>query len=78
MKRCKERCLEEAIQLLKRLPEASLRLMEESRLLLLFRLLISLQLQMVSISTACRKVDRVSPAERLITAQGLKQEQKTH
>ncbi len=61
VKRCKERCLEEAAQLLRRLPEEQLGVLEESRLLLLVRLLLSLQLQMVNISTACRKVDQVGP-----------------
>ncbi|XP_078106846.1 tRNA (32-2'-O)-methyltransferase regulator THADA [Sander vitreus] len=59
VKRCKERCLEEAVQLLRQLSEAQLRVLEESRLLLLVRLLISMQLQMVNISTACRKVDQM-------------------
>ncbi|XP_034398095.1 thyroid adenoma-associated protein homolog isoform X2 [Cyclopterus lumpus] len=56
-KRCKERCLEEAVQLLRLISEAQLHVLEESHLLLLVRLLISMQLQMVNISTACRKVD---------------------
>lgn len=60
VKRCKERCLEEAVQLLRQIPEARLHVLEESHLLLLVRLLISMQLQMVNISTACRKVDQVS------------------
>ncbi|XP_031712265.1 thyroid adenoma-associated protein homolog isoform X1 [Anarrhichthys ocellatus] len=58
-KRCKERCLEEAVQLLRQLSEAQLHVLEESHLLLLVRLLISMQLQMVNISTACRKVDQM-------------------
>ncbi|XP_068560247.1 tRNA (32-2'-O)-methyltransferase regulator THADA isoform X2 [Cebidichthys violaceus] len=58
-KRCKERCLEEAVQLLRQMSEAQLRDLEESHLLLLVRLLISMQLQMVNISTACRKVDQM-------------------
>lgn len=56
VKRSKERCLDEAIQLLKR---AELRGIDEGQLLLLVRLLLTLQLQAVSISTACRKVDQV-------------------
>nr|XP_046243358.1 thyroid adenoma-associated protein homolog [Scatophagus argus] len=59
VKRCKERCLDEAVQLLRRIPEAQLHVLEENHLLLLVRLLISMQLQMVSISTACRKVDQM-------------------
>ncbi|XP_051278992.1 thyroid adenoma-associated protein homolog [Dicentrarchus labrax] len=59
VKRCKERCLEEALQLLRQISEAQLHATEESLLLLLVRLLISMQLQMVSISTACRKVDQM-------------------
>lgn len=60
MKRCKERCLEEAVQLLRQTPEEQLGAVENNQLLLLVRLLISMQLQMASISTACRKVDQVS------------------
>ncbi|XP_029685958.1 thyroid adenoma-associated protein homolog isoform X2 [Takifugu rubripes] len=59
VKRSKERCLEEAFHLLKQIPEAVLRGLEERQLLLLVRLLLSLQLQAVSISTACRKVDQM-------------------
>ena len=60
VKRCKERSLEEAVQLLRKISETDLEGLKESQLLLLVRLLISLQLQMVNISTACRKVDQVS------------------
>lgn len=67
VKRCKERCLDEAVQLLRQIPEASLRGLEEGHLLLLVRLLISTQLQVVTISTACRKVDQVSPAAYPLT-----------
>ncbi|XP_056233315.1 thyroid adenoma-associated protein homolog [Seriola aureovittata] len=59
VKRCKERCLEEAAQLLRQISEAQLGGLEESHLLLLVRLLISMQLQTVNISTACRKVDQM-------------------
>ncbi|KAA8592239.1 hypothetical protein FQN60_017694 [Etheostoma spectabile] len=59
VKRCKERCLEEAVQLLRQISEAQLHVLEESRFLLLVRLLISMQLQMPNISTACRKVDQM-------------------
>ncbi|XP_015828497.3 tRNA (32-2'-O)-methyltransferase regulator THADA isoform X1 [Nothobranchius furzeri] len=59
VKRCKERCLEEAVQLLRQTSVAQLRSLEEKHLLLLARLLISLQLEMASISTACRKVDQM-------------------
>ncbi|XP_014874014.1 thyroid adenoma-associated protein homolog isoform X1 [Poecilia latipinna] len=59
VKRSKERSLEEAAQLLRQIPEAQLRGLEEEHLLLLVRLLLSLQLEMVSISTACRKVDQM-------------------
>ncbi|TMS04030.1 Thyroid adenoma-associated protein-like protein [Larimichthys crocea] len=59
VKRSKERCLEEAVQLLRQIPETQLHVLEESHLLLLVRLLISMQLQMVNISTACRKVDQM-------------------
>lgn len=63
MKRSKERCLDEAFQLLKQIPEAELGGRDEGQLLLLVRLLLSLQLQAVSISTACRKVDQVKTLE---------------
>ncbi|MEQ2257925.1 hypothetical protein XENORESO_013261 [Xenotaenia resolanae] len=59
VKRSKERSLEEAVQLLRQISEAQLRGMEKEHLLLLVRLLLSLQLEMVSISTACRKVDQM-------------------
>ncbi|CAG5923171.1 unnamed protein product [Menidia menidia] len=65
VKRCKERCLEEAAQLLRQLSEAQLRAFDDNHLLLLVKLLISLQLQMVSISTACRKVDQILSLEDL-------------
>lgn len=58
-KRSKEKCLEEAVQLLKRVSDEQLVGLEESLLLMLVRLLISLQLQTVSISTACGKVDEM-------------------
>uniref|UniRef100_A0A3P9L1H1 Si:ch211-225b11.4 n=1 Tax=Oryzias latipes TaxID=8090 RepID=A0A3P9L1H1_ORYLA len=59
VKRCKERCLDEAIQILKQISEEQLRGLQSEHLQLLVRLLISLQVQMVNISTACRKVDQV-------------------
>uniref|UniRef100_UPI003AAEFBF2 tRNA (32-2'-O)-methyltransferase regulator THADA n=1 Tax=Centroberyx gerrardi TaxID=166262 RepID=UPI003AAEFBF2 len=59
VKRCKERCLEEAAQLLRKIPGAQLHILEERHLLLLVRLLISMQLQMVNISTASRKLDQM-------------------
>uniref|UniRef100_A0A7N8YBI2 Si:ch211-225b11.4 n=1 Tax=Mastacembelus armatus TaxID=205130 RepID=A0A7N8YBI2_9TELE len=59
VKRCKERCLEESIQLLRQMSEAQLRGLGENCLLLLVRLLLSMQLQMANISTACRKVDQM-------------------
>ncbi|KAF3850829.1 hypothetical protein F7725_012601 [Dissostichus mawsoni] len=65
VKRCKERCLEEALQLLRRISEDQLGVLEESHILLLVRLLISMQLKMVNISTACRKVDQVLSFEDL-------------
>ncbi|XP_061762555.1 tRNA (32-2'-O)-methyltransferase regulator THADA [Nerophis ophidion] len=56
VKRSKERRLEEAAQILKKV---KLDVLERDHLHLLVRLLISLQLQMVHISTACRKVDQM-------------------
>ncbi|XP_053277676.1 thyroid adenoma-associated protein homolog [Pleuronectes platessa] len=58
VKRCKERCLEEAAQLL-RAPEVQLGGLEERHLLLLVKLLLSMQLQTANISSACRKVDQM-------------------
>lgn len=78
VKRCKERCLEEANQLLRQVPDASLRALEERHLLPLVRLLLCMQLHTVSISTACRKVDQVSPRARLLTAQPSKTRPDTH
>ncbi|KAJ3604719.1 hypothetical protein NHX12_029458 [Muraenolepis orangiensis] len=59
VKRCKERCLEDASQLLKKVPEAELCSLEEEHLLLLVRLLIAMQVEMVNISIACRKLDQM-------------------
>uniref|UniRef100_A0A3B4ZZQ2 Thyroid adenoma-associated protein homolog n=1 Tax=Stegastes partitus TaxID=144197 RepID=A0A3B4ZZQ2_9TELE len=59
VKRSKERCLEEAVQLLRQISEDQLRAFEDQHFLLLVRLLLSMQLQMVSISSACRKVDQM-------------------
>lgn len=59
-KRCKERCLEEAVHLLRQTSSAQLGALEDKHLLLLVRLLLSLQLELVCISSACRKVDKVS------------------
>uniref|UniRef100_A0AAQ4RRM0 Si:ch211-225b11.4 n=1 Tax=Gasterosteus aculeatus aculeatus TaxID=481459 RepID=A0AAQ4RRM0_GASAC len=58
-KRCKERRLEEAAQLLRRISDAQLEVLEESRLLLLVRLLVSMQMQVSNISTAFRKMDQM-------------------
>lgn len=69
VKRSKERCLEEAFHLLKQIPEAALCGLEERQLLLLVRLLLSLQLQAVSISTACRKVDQVKTLDYFFSGQ---------
>ncbi|XP_061585131.1 tRNA (32-2'-O)-methyltransferase regulator THADA [Cololabis saira] len=59
VKRCKERCLDEAVQLLRQIPELQLRGLGDTYLLLLVRLLLSLQLKMASLSTPCRKVDQM-------------------
>ncbi|XP_034026181.1 thyroid adenoma-associated protein homolog [Thalassophryne amazonica] len=59
VKRCKERCLEEAAQLLRPLSATELHLLKERHVLLLVRVLISLQLQMGNSSTASRKVDQM-------------------
>ncbi|XP_038151490.1 thyroid adenoma-associated protein homolog isoform X1 [Cyprinodon tularosa] len=59
VKRSKERSLDEAVQLMRQISEEQLHGLEEEHQLLLVRLLLSLQLEMVNISTACRKVDRM-------------------
>ncbi|KAK0150982.1 Thyroid adenoma-associated [Merluccius polli] len=59
VKRCKERCLEEASQLLKKIPGSRLCGLEEQHLLLLVRLLLAMQLDMANISIACRKLDQM-------------------
>ncbi|KAM9858631.1 tRNA (32-2'-O)-methyltransferase regulator THADA [Aulostomus maculatus] len=69
VKRWKERCLEEALQLLRKVPDSELRGLEGDQLQLLVRLLISLQLQMVHISMACRKLDQVSELFPLVLQQ---------
>ncbi|XP_072289759.1 tRNA (32-2'-O)-methyltransferase regulator THADA [Eucyclogobius newberryi] len=60
VKRSKERCLEEAVQLLKSISNTHLLFdLEERHLLLMIQVLISLQLETVGISTACGKVDQM-------------------
>ena len=61
MKRCKERCLEDAFQLLKKIPDVHLSSLEEEQVLLLVRLLLSMQLEMANSSVACLKLDKVRP-----------------
>lgn len=56
VKRTKERILDEAAQLLK---TVNLHVLARHHLELVVRLLVCLQLQMVHITTACRKVDQV-------------------
>ncbi|XP_077600767.1 tRNA (32-2'-O)-methyltransferase regulator THADA-like isoform X1 [Stigmatopora nigra] len=56
VKRSKERSLEDAVHLLKTL---TLQDLEKDHFQLLVRLVITLQLQMAHISTACRKVDKM-------------------
>ncbi|KAJ8379392.1 hypothetical protein SKAU_G00001700 [Synaphobranchus kaupii] len=58
-KRSKERCLEEASQLLKRAQPEQLQALEIKCILPFVRLLISMQLDMLHISTACRKLDQM-------------------
>ncbi|KAL6114197.1 uncharacterized protein ACO6RY_05021 [Pungitius sinensis] len=58
-KRCKERRLEEAVQLLKHISDAQLEVLEESHLLLLVRLLVSMQMQVSNVSAAFRKMDQM-------------------
>ncbi|KAI1900978.1 hypothetical protein AGOR_G00055400 [Albula goreensis] len=59
VKRTKERLLEEASQLLRRVNQKQLQALGNEYTLPLVRLLISMQLQMVHISTACRKLDQM-------------------
>ncbi|XP_035236256.1 LOW QUALITY PROTEIN: thyroid adenoma-associated protein homolog [Anguilla anguilla] len=58
-KRSKERSLEEASQLLRRVQAKRLRALEVKCILPFARLLISMQLDMSHISTACRKLDQM-------------------
>ncbi|KAJ8286052.1 hypothetical protein GJAV_G00034000 [Gymnothorax javanicus] len=58
-KRSKERCLEEASQLLKKVQTNRLRALEVKYVLPFVRLLIAMQLDMLHISTACRKLDQM-------------------
>ncbi|XP_036383176.1 thyroid adenoma-associated protein homolog [Megalops cyprinoides] len=58
-KRCKERCVEEASQLLKRVKDKHLQALEIEYVLPLVQLLIAMQLEMQHISTACRKLDQM-------------------
>lgn len=62
VKRWKERNLEDAAQVLRKIPEPQLRSLGEDHLLLLVRLLLHMQLEMANISIACRKLDQVSPS----------------
>lgn len=57
IKRCKERSLEEAGQLLRKIPVKQLQCLEERLLLPLIRLLVAMQMQMFNI--ASRKLDQV-------------------
>ncbi|KAM8885353.1 tRNA (32-2'-O)-methyltransferase regulator THADA isoform 2-T2 [Spinachia spinachia] len=58
-KRCQERRLEEALQLLKHVSDAQLEVLEESHLLLLVRLLVSMQMRAANLPTAFRKMDQM-------------------
>ncbi|XP_053726379.1 thyroid adenoma-associated protein homolog isoform X1 [Synchiropus splendidus] len=59
VKRSKEKFLDEAVQMLRKVPQAELASLEAGHLQQMVRLLLSLQLQMANISTACRKVDQL-------------------
>ncbi|KAJ8263675.1 hypothetical protein COCON_G00161320 [Conger conger] len=58
-KRAKERCLDEASQLLKGVQTKPLQALEINRIVPFVRLLIAMQLDMLHISTACRKLDQM-------------------
>uniref|UniRef100_A0AAY4CHN4 DUF2428 domain-containing protein n=1 Tax=Denticeps clupeoides TaxID=299321 RepID=A0AAY4CHN4_9TELE len=58
-KRCKERALDQALQLLRNLPREELRSLEAEQLASLVRLLVAMLLDMATISTACRKLDQI-------------------
>lgn len=59
VKRSKERCLDEAVQLLRKIPVDQLESLDEKHLHLLIKLLLAMQLQTANISTASRKLDQV-------------------
>ncbi|KAJ8415282.1 hypothetical protein AAFF_G00422620 [Aldrovandia affinis] len=59
VKRSKERSIEEASQLLKKVQQQQLRVLQIKYILPLVRLLIAMQLEMPHISTACRKLDQM-------------------
>ncbi|XP_046872611.1 thyroid adenoma-associated protein homolog isoform X3 [Hypomesus transpacificus] len=59
VKRSKERCLDEAVQLLRKIPVDQLESLDEKHLHLLIKLLLAMQLQTANISTASRKLDQM-------------------
>ncbi|KAJ7994291.1 hypothetical protein DPEC_G00264360 [Dallia pectoralis] len=59
IKRCKERSLDEACQLLRKISEKQLQCLEEKHLLSLIRLLVAMQIQMFNMSIASRKLDQM-------------------
>ncbi|KAL0979345.1 hypothetical protein UPYG_G00183930 [Umbra pygmaea] len=77
IKRCKERSLEEASQLLRRIPEEQVHCLEEKLLLPLIRLLVSMQMEMFNISVGSRKLDQMlqhlAKVNRLLVFQEIQQ-----
>ncbi|XP_034152617.1 thyroid adenoma-associated protein homolog isoform X2 [Esox lucius] len=77
IKRCKERSLDEASQLLRKISEKQLQCLEEKHLLPLIRLLVAMQIQMFNMSIASRKLDQMlqqlAKVNRLLVFQEIKQ-----
>lgn len=58
-KRSRERSLEEASQILQKIPKEALHSLQSAALCQLVQLLLALQLEAVTVSSACRKLNQV-------------------
>ncbi|XP_067295364.1 tRNA (32-2'-O)-methyltransferase regulator THADA isoform X2 [Pseudorasbora parva] len=58
-KRSRERCLEEASQILQKIPKEALHSLQSAALYQFAQLLLALQLEAVTISSVCRKLDQI-------------------
>lgn len=65
-KRSRERSLEEALQILQKIPKEALHSLQSAALHQFAQLLLALQLEAVTISSACRKLDQVISTFTLI------------